>query len=89
MKAKELLWACFVFFSALLVWPLLTIANRQVLFWGVPALVLYLFLAWGAMVVVLVLVARRTRLPREGTPEAGREINTGTPEAGREREDGT
>jgi hypothetical protein len=59
MKARELLAACFVLFGALLLWPLLTIANRPVLIWGVPALVLYLFAVWAAMVAVLVAVAVR------------------------------
>jgi hypothetical protein len=57
MKARELLAACFVLFGALLLWPLLTIANRPVLIGGVPALVLYLFAVWVAIVAVLVAVA--------------------------------
>jgi hypothetical protein len=61
MKARELLAACFLLFGALLVWPLLTIANRPVLIWGVPALVLYLFGVWAAIVAVLVAVAVRRR----------------------------
>ena len=61
MKARELLAACFLLFGALLVWPLLTIANRPVLIWGVPALVLYLFAVWAAIVVVLVVAAVRRR----------------------------
>ena len=61
MKARELLAACFLLFGALLVWPLLTIANRPVLIWGVPALVLYLFAVWAAIVAVLVAVAVRRR----------------------------
>jgi len=61
MKARELLAACFVLFGALLLWPLLTIANRPVLVWGVPALVLYLFAVWVAMVVVLIAAAARHR----------------------------
>lgn len=61
MKARELLAACFLLFGALLVWPLLTIANRPVLIWGVPALVLYLFAVWAAIVAVLVAAAVRRR----------------------------
>ena len=60
MKAKELLVASFVFFGGLLVWPLLTAANRPVLVAGVPALVLYLFAVWAAIVVVLFLTRRRS-----------------------------
>ena len=61
MKARELLAACFLLFGALLLWPLLTIANRPVLIWGVPALVLYLFAVWAAIVAVLVAAAVRRR----------------------------
>ena len=65
MKAAELLVACFLLFGACLVWPLLAIANRPVLVLGVPALVLYLFILWAAMVVVLVSLARRVRPPED------------------------
>ena len=65
MKAAELVVACFLLFGACLVWPLLAIANRPVLVLGVPALVLYLFVLWGAMVLVLVSLARRVRPPED------------------------
>ena len=61
MKARELLGACFLFFGTLLLWPLLSIANRPVLIAGVPALALYLFAVWAAIVAVLVAVAVRRR----------------------------
>jgi hypothetical protein len=61
VRLRELLSACFVLFAALLVWPLLTIANRAVLVAGIPALVLYLFVVWGAMVAVLAWVSHRSR----------------------------
>jgi hypothetical protein len=60
VKAKDLLSACFLLFGALLVWPLLTIANRHALVAGIPALVLYLFVIWTAIVGVLAWVARDT-----------------------------
>ena len=65
MKARELLAACFLLFGALLLWPLLTIANRPVLIGGVPALALYLFAVWAAIVIVLVAVAVRRRAPED------------------------
>jgi hypothetical protein len=65
MKAAELVVACFLLFGACLVWPLLAIANRPVLILGVPALVLYLFAVWGAMVAVLVALSRRVRQPED------------------------
>ena len=55
--------ACFLLFGACLVWPLLAIANRPVLVLGVPALVLYLFGLWAAIVAVLVTLAQRVRPP--------------------------
>ena len=61
MKAAELVVACFLLFGACLVWPLLAIANRPVLLLGVPALVLYLFAVWVAIVTVLVVAAVRRR----------------------------
>ncbi len=54
MRARDLLPACFLVFTALLVWPLLTIANRAVLVAGIPALVLYLFAVWVLIVAGLV-----------------------------------
>lgn len=66
MKAKEFLAACFLLFTALLLWPLLTIANRPVLIGGVPALALYLFAIWVTIVVVLVVAAARRRGQEEG-----------------------
>ncbi len=65
MKARELLAACFLFFGALLLWPLLTIANRPELIAGMPALALYLFAVWAAIVAVLVAVAVRRRAPED------------------------
>ena len=65
MKAVELVVACFLLFGVCLVWPLLAIANRPVLVLGVPALVLYLFAVWAAMVVALISLARRVRLPED------------------------
>jgi hypothetical protein len=67
MKAAELVVACFLLFGVCLVWPLLSIANRPTLLLGVPALVIYLFAVWAAMVVVLIALARRVRPPEDGT----------------------
>jgi hypothetical protein len=59
MRAKELLAACFVLFTALLVWPFLSIPNRPALVAGVPVLVLYLFAVWASIVGVLAWAARQ------------------------------
>ena len=61
MRARELLGACFILFGALLVWPLLSIPNRPALVAGVPALVLYLFALWAAIVGVLIWTSHRFR----------------------------
>jgi hypothetical protein len=60
VRRRDLLAVCFVLGSALLVWPLLSIPNRPVLVLGVPALVLYLFAVWAAIVAVLAWAARRS-----------------------------
>jgi hypothetical protein len=65
MKALEWVVAWFLLFGACLVWPLLAIANRPVLVLGIPALALYLFVLWAAMVLVLVSLARRVRSPED------------------------
>ncbi|MEX2223754.1 MAG: hypothetical protein WEG40_18345 [Candidatus Rokuibacteriota bacterium] len=65
MKAAELVIACFLLFGACLVWPLLAIANHPVLILGVPALVIYLFVVWAAMVAVLIGLAWRLRPPED------------------------
>lgn len=59
MRARDLLPACFLLFTALLVWPLLSIPNHAVLVVGVPSLVLYLFLIWVIIVAALIRAARR------------------------------
>ena len=61
MRGRELLAVLFPLFSALLVWPLLTVANRAELVAGIPALVLYLFGVWVMIVVVLAWASRRPR----------------------------
>jgi hypothetical protein len=65
MKAVERLVAAFLIVAALLVWPLLAIANRPVLVLGVPLLVAYLFALWAAVVLVLWMAAHRARLPED------------------------
>ena len=65
MKATERMVACFLLFGAL---PRLAAARHRqppVLILGVPALVLYLFAVWAAIVVVLVALARRRRAPED------------------------
>jgi hypothetical protein len=56
---REFLAVCFGLFAALLVWPVLSIPNRPVLLAGIPALVVYLFAVWAAIVLVLAWAAYR------------------------------
>jgi apolipoprotein N-acyltransferase len=58
MRRQSLLVFGFLLFAALLLWPLLSIANRAQANLGVPTLVLYLFVVWGAIVGFLAWVAR-------------------------------
>jgi hypothetical protein len=60
VRRREVLAVAFVLAGALLVWPLLSIANRPVLVLGVPALVAYLFGIWAAIVAVLAWSALRS-----------------------------
>lgn len=66
MKATDRVVACFLFFAACLLWPVVSIANRPVAVLGIPALVLYLFAVWAAIVVALVFVSRQPRQPEDG-----------------------
>ena len=59
MRGRELLAALFPLFLALLVWPLITVANRPGVVAGIPVLVLYLFVVWAAIVAVLFWASRR------------------------------
>jgi hypothetical protein len=61
VRGKELLAVLFPLFTVLLVWPLLTVANRPVLVAGIPSLVLYLFSVWAVIVGVLAWAGRRAR----------------------------
>jgi hypothetical protein len=59
VRGRELLAVLFPLFTALLVWPLLGVANRPLLVAGVPALVLYLFAVWALIVGALMWAGRR------------------------------
>jgi len=49
----------------LLVPPVVTLFNRDVTIWGMPQIVVYLFVVWFLLIVGTVLLTRF--LPREGT----------------------
>jgi hypothetical protein len=53
MKSKDLLVALFSLGVVLLSWPFLTVANGSGTVFGIPVLVLYLFLVWAGIIGVL------------------------------------
>jgi hypothetical protein len=53
MKSKDLLVALFALGFVLLSWPFLTVVNRPVAVFGIPSLVLYLFLVWAGIIALL------------------------------------
>jgi hypothetical protein len=53
MKSKDLLVALFALGVILLSWPFLTVANGSGAVFGIPILVLYLFLVWAGIIAVL------------------------------------
>ncbi len=59
MSGGRLAKAFFILFVLLLVWPFIGLADVAASVLGVPALLLYTFVAWGALVCVLAAVARR------------------------------
>jgi hypothetical protein len=61
VRGKELLAVLFPLFLALLVWPLLTVANRPVTVAGIPALVVSLCSVWVVIGAVLAWAGRRAR----------------------------
>jgi hypothetical protein len=56
---RELVVAIFLLGATALSWPILTIFNHARAVVGVPLLVLYLFVAWAAMIGAAFWVARR------------------------------
>lgn len=59
MRGRALLAALFPLFAALLVWPLITVANRPGVVAGIPVVLWYLFGVWAAIVTVVFWVSRR------------------------------
>jgi hypothetical protein len=53
VKSKDLLVALFALGVVLLSWPFLTVVNGADAVFGVPRLVLYLFVVWAAIIAVL------------------------------------
>ena len=60
MKGKDFLVTLFALGIVLLSWPLLTVVNHPRAVFGVPLLVLYLFVVWTGVIGVLCWVAHRS-----------------------------
>jgi hypothetical protein len=41
-------------------YPLLSVVNRQHLFWGIPLLYLYIFLVWLVIIALMAFIAERS-----------------------------
>lgn len=58
---KERLTAAFLLGLVLFMPPLLAVASKDVMVWGIPLLYLWLFGSWLVLIVVLALVVERSR----------------------------
>ncbi len=59
MGGERLARAFWILFILVLGWPFIGVADVATSVLGIPALLLYIFVAWGALVCVLAAVARR------------------------------
>jgi hypothetical protein len=59
-KSAKLLLTFFLFLF-LLNYPLLTIVDKTVLWFGVPALYFYLFLVWAILIIVIASIVRQQK----------------------------
>ncbi len=51
--------ALFMLGAVLFNYPILSLANLNRMVWGIPLVYLYLFLVWGLLIFLMVLVTRR------------------------------
>ena len=59
MSGERLAKVFWILFVLVLGWPFIGVADAAASVFGVPVLLLYMFLAWAALVCVLAAVARR------------------------------
>lgn len=57
MRGEELAKAFWILFFLVLCWPFIGVADAALSVLGIPLLLLYTFLAWGALVCILAAVA--------------------------------
>jgi membrane protein implicated in regulation of membrane protease activity len=75
MKGKDLLVALFALGIVLLSWPLLTAVNHPRALFGIPLLVLYLFVVWAGIIGAVCWVVRRAETgdsPSDDRPPGSR-----------------
>jgi hypothetical protein len=69
-RTRELLIALFVLGALVFAPPLLIIFNKATRFFGIPALYLYLFAVWAALIALVALAVERRRADDdESSPE--------------------
>jgi len=66
-KVQRLL-ALFGFGCLALNYPLLALFSKKVLWFGIPALYLYLFVLWFLFIVFIAVVTERKKLPKTSFP---------------------
>ena len=66
-KIQRLL-VLFAFGCLALNYPLLGLFSKTVLWFGIPALFLYLFVTWVLFIVFIAIVTERKKLPRTSFP---------------------
>jgi hypothetical protein len=66
-KIQRLL-VLFIFGTLAFNYPLLALFSKQVLWFGIPLLYLYLFAFWVIFIVFIAFVAERKKMPRTSYP---------------------
>jgi hypothetical protein len=66
-KIQRLL-VLFIFGALAFNYPLLALFSKQVLWFGIPLLYLYLFAFWVIFIVFIAFVAERKKMPRTSYP---------------------
>jgi hypothetical protein len=66
-KIQRLL-ALFIFGCIVLNYPLLALFSKNVLWFGIPSLFLYLFIIWAVFIIFIALVTERKKMPKTSFP---------------------
>lgn len=66
-KIQRLL-TLFIFGCIVLNYPLLALFSKNVLWFGIPSLFLYLFIIWAVFIIFIALVTERKKMPKTSFP---------------------